>query len=88
MSQLAAGPGRGVHVCPADPQHSQDPRCGCTSNECFSEVEQSKCRAPHRLLASAGVGMGCLGIRCVVCGSDPSQLEGVPIQLAGFTLAG
>jgi hypothetical protein len=32
-------------VCPIDPQHGQDPRCGgetfYTSNECSSEVEQS-----------------------------------------------
>jgi hypothetical protein len=31
MSQLAAGPKRGVYVCPVDPQHGHDPRCGCTS---------------------------------------------------------
>jgi hypothetical protein len=45
--------------------------------------------APQRLLVSAGVGMGCLGLRCVFCGSEPpSQFEGVVIQLAGLRLVG
>ena len=56
--RLAAGPERGGYVCHVDPRHGQDHRCGgetlYTSNECSSEVEQSKCRAPHPLLASAG----------------------------------
>jgi hypothetical protein len=42
-------------------------------------------RAPHRLMASAGGCMGCLRIRCVVCGSEPlSHPRGVPIQLLGL----
>jgi hypothetical protein len=44
--------------------------------------------APHRLLASAGVYMECLGIRCVFCGSEPvSHPPGVSIQLAGLRYA-
>jgi hypothetical protein len=61
MSQLAAGPGRGVHVCPADPQHSQDPRCGCTSNECSSEVEQSNVSGTP---PTAGVSWWTHGVPC------------------------
>jgi hypothetical protein len=82
--RLAAGPERGGYVCHVDPRHGQDHRCGgetlYTSNECSSEVEQSKCRAPHPLLQL----VGCMGIRCVVYGSEPpSHPRGKPSSMLG-----
>jgi hypothetical protein len=72
------------YVCHVDPRHGQDHRCGgetlYTSNECSSEVEQSKCRAPHPLLQL----VGCMGIRCVVYGSEPpSHPRGKPSSMLG-----
>jgi hypothetical protein len=57
----------------------------CTHRTTCSSESSSFSRARHRLLASAGGYLDCLGIQCVLCGSEPrSHPRGVPIQLAGF----
>jgi hypothetical protein len=89
ISWLAAGPGRGVYVCPVDPPPGPALRWGDVARdvaiECSSEVEQSSIRAPHRLLASSGGFMGCLGFCCVFCISEPPlSSRDLPISMRGL----
>jgi hypothetical protein len=65
MSRISAGPVRGVYVCPADPQHGQDPRCGgsmlYTSNECSSESSSRLIEHPNGFWCQLVWGWGAWG---------------------------
>jgi hypothetical protein len=50
MTQLAAGLGRGVYVCPVDPQHGEDSCCGRT--RCTHRTG-----APQKLSTPPAVGV-------------------------------
>ena len=56
VGQIAYGwlraPGRGVYVCPVDPQHGQDPQCG-------GDVVHIERRAPQSRAALVGHATGC-----------------------------